>query len=286
MTHIYMKHDEDGDLILKTPYVAEFVEALKDLVDQDSRQWSAGGKFWRVDGAYEAQVEQLLNEYFNFAGQSQTSRTPSRRGRLQPSWASPTPDPTADEIRKRQRTQTPPGAKPRTVDRNTGEIIEKKLPGRPEMQETIRSLTARISALKYENEHLEERHTADQTQLRRSVGQIHQLERQVAELTFKLNVAEASTRHAPNNRFWAPNRDGSWGFNPMGGLGPTPLEDAYRTLHLDPSATPEVVEAAWKALIRAHHPDLGGDVRRAQEINAAHDRILTAQGAAAHASAS
>lgn len=32
--------------------------------------------------------------------------------------------------------------------------------------------------------------------------------------------------------------------------------DAYRILQIDPSAVPEVVEAAYRALARLHHPDL------------------------------
>jgi curved DNA-binding protein CbpA len=32
--------------------------------------------------------------------------------------------------------------------------------------------------------------------------------------------------------------------------------DAYRILQVDPSAVPEVIEAAYRALARLHHPDL------------------------------
>jgi len=32
--------------------------------------------------------------------------------------------------------------------------------------------------------------------------------------------------------------------------------DAYRVLQIDPSAVPEVIEAAYRALARLHHPDL------------------------------
>ena len=49
---------------------------------------------------------------------------------------------------------------------------------------------------------------------------------------------------------------------------PKPI-DPYRTLHLLPSAPPEVIRAAYKALAMKHHPDHGGDTAAMQKINAA-----------------
>lgn len=46
-----------------------------------------------------------------------------------------------------------------------------------------------------------------------------------------------------------------------------PLSDAYRTLHLLPSAPPEVVQAAHRALVKLHHPDAGGKHASAVLIN-------------------
>ncbi len=51
--------------------------------------------------------------------------------------------------------------------------------------------------------------------------------------------------------------------------------DPFATLHLLPSAPPEVVRAAYKALAVKHHPDLGGDVRAMQQINAAYMQLAT-----------
>lgn len=45
--------------------------------------------------------------------------------------------------------------------------------------------------------------------------------------------------------------------------------EAYRRLHLLPSAPPEVIKAAWVALAKIHHPDRGGNVERMQAINEA-----------------
>lgn len=47
----------------------------------------------------------------------------------------------------------------------------------------------------------------------------------------------------------------------------------YRLLHVQPEAPPEVIKAAWRALmstLRAH-PDLGGDTDRAAQLNAAYE---------------
>ena len=50
--------------------------------------------------------------------------------------------------------------------------------------------------------------------------------------------------------------------------------DPYQTLHLLPSAPPEVVKAAYKALATLHHPDKpGGDGERMKVINDAYRRL-------------
>lgn len=47
----------------------------------------------------------------------------------------------------------------------------------------------------------------------------------------------------------------------------------YSVLHLLPSAPIEVVEAAYKALAKLHHPDVGGEVETMQSINSAYREI-------------
>ncbi len=49
--------------------------------------------------------------------------------------------------------------------------------------------------------------------------------------------------------------------------------DPYVTLHLLPSAPPEVVKAAYKALAMKHHPDKGGDTEAMQQINDAYKQL-------------
>ncbi len=50
--------------------------------------------------------------------------------------------------------------------------------------------------------------------------------------------------------------------------------DPYVTLHLLPSAPPEVVKAAYRALATLHHPDKpGGDGERMKVINDAYRRL-------------
>ncbi len=53
---------------------------------------------------------------------------------------------------------------------------------------------------------------------------------------------------------------------------PKPV-DPYKTLHLLPSAPPEVVKAAYKALAMKLHPDHGGDTEEMQRLNAAYRRL-------------
>ncbi len=44
----------------------------------------------------------------------------------------------------------------------------------------------------------------------------------------------------------------------------------YRTLQVDPAAEDIVIRAAYRALMKEHHPDRGGDTILAQQLNAAY----------------
>jgi hypothetical protein len=58
-----------------------------------------------------------------------------------------------------------------------------------------------------------------------------------------------------------------------------PAQDAtaYRTLHLLPSAPPELVRAAYKVLAKRCHPDAGGSTQAMQRINAAYAVLARSQ---------
>lgn len=49
---------------------------------------------------------------------------------------------------------------------------------------------------------------------------------------------------------------------------------AYETLGLPVGADRRAVKEAWKRLMKAAHPDQGGDVKRASALNAARDLLL------------
>jgi len=52
-----------------------------------------------------------------------------------------------------------------------------------------------------------------------------------------------------------------------------PADDLYARLEIPLDAGPEVIELAWRSLLRQHHPDVAGDtgLERAKRINVAHD---------------
>lgn len=65
------------------------------------------------------------------------------------------------------------------------------------------------------------------------------------------------------------------------------LEDAYKVLEIEPTASDEEVRKAYRSLVLKHHPDrvatLGEDIRKAAEeklqlINDAKERIFKARG--------
>ena len=52
-----------------------------------------------------------------------------------------------------------------------------------------------------------------------------------------------------------------------------PADDLYARLEISVDASPEVIEVAWRSLLRQHHPDVAGPsgLERAKRINVAHD---------------
>jgi hypothetical protein len=52
-----------------------------------------------------------------------------------------------------------------------------------------------------------------------------------------------------------------------------PADDLYARLEISVDASPEVIEVAWRSLLRRHHPDVAGPdgLERAKRINVAHD---------------
>jgi curved DNA-binding protein CbpA len=54
---------------------------------------------------------------------------------------------------------------------------------------------------------------------------------------------------------------------------PIPADDLYARLEIPVDAGPEVIELAWRSLLRRHHPDVAGPdgLERSKRINVAHD---------------
>lgn len=68
-------------------------------------------------------------------------------------------------------------------------------------------------------------------------------------------------------------RKGMTAQQPRPQAAPETIPAHYRTLGVLPGAGLEVSEAAYKTLVKRHHPDLGGSTAKMQEINAAMDRV-------------
>jgi hypothetical protein len=50
--------------------------------------------------------------------------------------------------------------------------------------------------------------------------------------------------------------------------------EAYRALHLLPTAPPELVKAAYRVLALLNHPDKGGDTETMRNINVAYELLV------------
>ena len=56
-------------------------------------------------------------------------------------------------------------------------------------------------------------------------------------------------------------------------MGTTAIEAAFATLHLLPSAPPELVQAAHRTLVKIHHPDVAGGDGQTMVQPAAYKRL-------------
>lgn len=62
-------------------------------------------------------------------------------------------------------------------------------------------------------------------------------------------------------------------------LSPDPLEEEYFLLGLVPTASDEVVRAAFHAMMKQYHPDIGGgDEEMATKLNLAYEKLAKARG--------
>jgi hypothetical protein len=103
-------------------------------------------------------------------------------------------------------------------------------------------------------------------------------------VALKTRIPKSYRRWNPERQAWIIGREywptaqrvlADFGF--VGVAPPRPVSDSWRRLHLQPDAPPEVVDAAYKALARVHHPDHGGDNGHMREINLAYDALKAAQ---------
>ena len=60
------------------------------------------------------------------------------------------------------------------------------------------------------------------------------------------------------------------------------MTDHYRTLQVRRDASPEVIAAAYRRLMRDAHPDRGGDAERAKRLNAAYEVLADASARSAY----
>lgn len=56
------------------------------------------------------------------------------------------------------------------------------------------------------------------------------------------------------------------------------VPNPYKDLGVPESASDSELKKAWLKLMRQHHPDAGGDARKAQQVNAAYQEILRRRG--------
>lgn len=265
MSHPFITESEDGDLLyIKTPYNSSFVDDLKGLIDKDDRKWDREEKRWEIDLAYEEEVEKLVRNYWGTGARRSASTatshggaSPTGRQKSPPPHGAPTP-PRRSAAPTRERTSTTSDPI-ESVDDYVTRIAQE------DVGHVIKELTAKVGALTYELDEARRVASSAQREAEKDNAATRRAERQIADLTFKLTMAEAKAKAStpsPSPRVDEFLRNG--GSNAA----------AYRTLHLAPDAPPTLVEAARRTLMKTTHPDVGGDPDKARAVNQAADRIL------------
>lgn len=52
------------------------------------------------------------------------------------------------------------------------------------------------------------------------------------------------------------------------------MRDPYKVLGLGPEASKDTIKTTYRALMKVHHPDMGGDAKQAMEIDAAYKQLI------------
>jgi len=77
-----------GGIMLKTPFVADFIDELKYTVPAKYRIWEPQKKVWLIDSYYVDEVRELVDEYFPDAETIDLARAAiARRTPGAPQWA-------------------------------------------------------------------------------------------------------------------------------------------------------------------------------------------------------
>lgn len=85
-----------------------------------------------------------------------------------------------------------------------------------------------------------------------------------------------NARNAAQERARQQEASGSYGSRNVGTN--KAVEDPFKDIGVPESASDAEVKAAWLKLMRKHHPDVGGDPRKAQQVNAAYQEIMRRRG--------
>lgn len=76
---------QNGDIIVKIPYVSRFVEELKASIPRRYRSWDAGEKAWFIDRNFADEIFDLVDVYFPDVETIDIART--KLASIPPAWA-------------------------------------------------------------------------------------------------------------------------------------------------------------------------------------------------------
>jgi len=79
--------EDDGGVLLDTPYIAEFVDELKAGIPARRRRWSKTLKMWRVDAAWVDEAISIAQQYYRVEFANRGTEREAKRNPEPAAWA-------------------------------------------------------------------------------------------------------------------------------------------------------------------------------------------------------
>jgi len=247
--------EKSGAARFYTPYHADFVTELKKFVPSKNRLWEGGSKYWWIDKESVDMATMIANRYFTPEGMNKRQGPPVYGD---PDFTNFREGQAREHMRQRQDDFFGKGFS--EFGRGFGKSEYAKEWANRQNEEAFRT---GYEGFNHEAAEAERKRNEEARQKEEAAKRAYADEGQEFRdwfNTFKNSGPYSQFHEAGKPPVPPPN-------------GRMTVSAAYQTLQVTQSACSEVVEAAYKALAKKHHPDLGGNVETMKSINQAYQMV-------------